>query len=286
MSSAVQHPVPTDATVQKPLWGQNPEQRQQLEFVARGFEALLLYQLLRPLQQPLFGSMSDSGEAEGLGTGGLDEVVLFPFAEFLSFFGQGIGIARWLYRYWTGEELPVHGSSLSAPRRIPSSSPQQVPQEREGSPAESVPERVVDRIRAALRPYWEWIQQVAEKANLPSSLVAAVVWVESAGNPQAVSPAGAQGLMQLMPQTARMLGVTDPFDPRQNLEAGSRYLRQLMERFGELRLALAAYNAGPGRVQRYGGIPPFAETQTYVRRVIELYRHLEAGRAPGAPAPL
>ncbi len=91
---------------------------------------------------------------------------------------------------------------------------------------------------------------------------------ESAGDPLAVSPAGARGLMQLMPGTADSLGVRDSFDPEQNLAGGVRYLRQLLDRFGgDERLALAAYNSGPGTVERYGDVPPYRETRDYVRRV-------------------
>ena len=112
------------------------------------------------------------------------------------------------------------------------------------------------------------IAQAARTYNLPPGLLRAVIQVESGGNPRAVSPAGAQGLMQLMPETARGLGVQDPFDPEQNVMGGARYLRQLLDRYGgDLDRALAAYNAGPGAVERYGGIPPYQETQTYVRKV-------------------
>ena len=103
--------------------------------------------------------------------------------------------------------------------------------------------------------------------RLSPELIRAVVKVESDFNPAALSNKGAQGLMQLMPETARDLGVSDPFDVQQSLNGGSRYLRQQLDRFGQLELALAAYNAGPSAVERHGGIPPFEETQNYVKKV-------------------
>jgi soluble lytic murein transglycosylase-like protein len=116
------------------------------------------------------------------------------------------------------------------------------------------------------------IDKAATRHNVDANLVRALVKVESNFNPNAVSRKGAMGLMQLMPQTARQLNLTNPFNPEQNVDAGVRHLKQLLESYGgDVRLSLAAYNAGSGAVARSAGIPRYSETQKYVRRITELY---------------
>jgi hypothetical protein len=124
------------------------------------------------------------------------------------------------------------------------------------------------------------IEQAAARHNVDPSLVRSVVKVESNFNPNAVSRKGAMGLMQLMPSTARSLNVANPFDPQQNVDAGVRHLRKLLDSYGgDVRLSLAAYNAGSGAVARSAGVPHFRETQNYVRRITNLYN---GGSEPGA----
>ena len=119
-------------------------------------------------------------------------------------------------------------------------------------------------IRGVPLRYVAKVQELSQRYDLSPSLIEALVWQESRWRENAVSHAGARGLAQLMPGTAKYLGV-NPDDPMQNLEGGARYLREQYDTFGSWRLALAAYNAGPGAVQQYGGVPPYRETENYVR---------------------
>jgi soluble lytic murein transglycosylase-like protein len=146
-----------------------------------------------------------------------------------------------------GQAAPMVASSASAPGPPP--------------PADCPPVTA-----AAMRPI---IDREATKQKVDAGLVRAVVEAESAYSPCAVSPVGAMGLMQLMPATAESLQVTDPYDPSQNITAGTQYLKQMLERYGgDIAKALAAYNAGPARVDAAGGVPPIPETQEYVRKIM------------------
>lgn len=162
--------------------------------------------------------------------------------------------------------LSPHAARLALPRMIP-----QVAVEQWYASHEHGDEASQLSLGLTMSDWDAIIQSASASSGLDAALIAAVIRVESDFNMYAVSPKGAQGPMQIMPTTQEELGLVDAFNPHESVEAGSHYLRKQLDRFGSVELALAAYNAGAGNVERYGGIPPFKETQEYVRKVMQAY---------------
>ena len=169
-------------------------------------------------------------------------------------------------------ELPASGSRPAASRKE-SQSPLLANYERHGAPAASV------FPRTGAVDLKEVVNSASGRYRLDPDLVNSVIKAESGFNVRAVSPKGAQGLMQLMPGTATQLGVPNSFDPRANVEGGTKYLRELLERYDfDLVKALAAYNAGPQRVEQFGGVPPYYETRVYVARIVKDFNKKKAAQ--------
>jgi soluble lytic murein transglycosylase-like protein len=139
----------------------------------------------------------------------------------------------------------------------------------------------------ATAPFREIVKTAAARYSLDADLISSVIAAESNFDPKAISKRNARGLMQLLPETAARFGVRNIFDPQENIDAGTHYLRDLLQRYNnDLALALAAYNAGPERVQQYGRVPPYVETVSYIRRVKRAYEKSKSGSSPeAAPIP-
>lgn len=222
---------------------------------AKEFEAVFLSYMLRSMRSSL-----KTNEMFGDSFGGdmMEGMFDMELAKHMSS-GKNFGLSEMLYRKLTGEELSPSGvpGTGSAPRVVP---PPVVGPE-PASPPAGAPE-------SRLEPFEGMIRDAAAEHGVDPALIKALIMSESSGRPAVESNRSAKGLMQLMDSTAADMGVQDIWDPRQNILGGTKYLRMLMDRFdGNLRLALASYNAGPATVERYGGIPPYRETRDYVERV-------------------
>jgi soluble lytic murein transglycosylase-like protein len=270
-----------------PSWVGLPSSRATPEQVKDAFETLLVAEILKPLEESL--------RASGLFPEGAAGDI------YAQLWKQHLGglIARQLDLFpgWQpGAEATAAAGSASTsqsttsltktPRATVATRARAVP--RASAPAEALavatpvsrPSADSDAAKRAqlaghplasrLGPFEGAIREASRLANVGANWLRAIIIQESGGQPLAVSRRGAQGLMQLLPTTGSALGVRNPFDPLENISAGARYFTGLLSRFGDERLALAAYNAGPGRVAAYGGVPPFQETQAYVARVLAL----------------
>jgi len=228
-------------------------ERARLRQACQEFESLFLAHLLKTMRE---SSTEEGFFGEGLGSDIYQSLFEAEVARKMAQAG-GMGLADLLYRNLVQE---ARQSVTSEVRQV-------------GAPAQ-VAERVAR--------YDAYIREACQRYDVPVHLVYAVIHQESAGNPRAVSAKNAKGLMQLTEQTARHLRVRNVFDPKENISAGVRYLRQMLDRFaGDLKLALAAYNAGPGAVREHKGVPPYAETRHFVQRVLALaerYSQQLAGR--------
>lgn len=235
----------------------------ELKKAADQFESLFIYYMLKTMRK----TVPKSGLL-GSGLGG--EIMESLFDQKLSEQAateSRLGIAELIYQQLSGE---------AAGESAPAGELKSIPLKRSPEKLKKFDSFIRQRIQQNLKPYEKHIMKAARETGVDPDLIRAVIMAESSGNPQAVSAKNARGLMQLMDSTAVEVGVSDPLDPEQNILGGARYLSRLLSRFGgNPELALAAYNAGPGTVEKHKGIPPYKETRRYVRKVNELYHRIK-----------
>ncbi len=281
--------------LKKPTGGNVEAEKARLRKVTKEFESFFLYQMLKTMRQtiPENPLTKGTGMSGGMGKDTFTEMFDMEVARKVTVGGES-SIADLLYNSMEKlvdakysvvnpnqslKPLPQPGKrdgiklDQTAPVHLPGRSGQPIKIEArpDALPIQVAP-RKVKHEDPLLSDYQKFIDEAAKETKLDSTLISSVIRAESNGDPDAVSSAGAKGLMQLMDGTAKEVNVKNSLNPEQNIKGGSRYLKKMLERFGSVDLALAAYNAGPGNVDKYGGMPPFEETQKYVKRVGDLIK--------------
>ncbi len=239
---------------------------EKLKKAAEDFEALFVNYMLKSMRKTVMKS-----DLMGTGLGG--DIMQSMFDEKLSGSvaqGSSLGIAELLYNQFSdqnGAGVAEQFSLKALPlRRAAAATPQQAVKNYTSH----------NPLQARLKPFDSHVRLAARNHGLAPNLIRAVIAAESGGNPRAQSSKNAKGLMQLMDSTAAEVGVRDSFNPGENIDGGSRYLANLLKRFGgDTKMALAAYNAGPTAVEKYNGIPPYRETRNYVQKVLRYFREFE-----------
>jgi soluble lytic murein transglycosylase-like protein len=251
----------------------DPAQKLKLQKAVREFESLFVGYMLKSMRNTV--EKADNS-TDGFGTDMLEGMFDVELARHISR-NSNLGLAEMLYRKMTGESLaePVHAPGAQPVPLQRREAPRQTPraqQEPNPVPGGWTPKTLEERLRS----YDKYIAEAAERFGVKDSLIRAVIAAESGARPDARSVKDAKGLMQLLDSTAAAMGVTNVWDPRENILGGAKYLRQLLEQFeGNEHLALASYNAGPAAVQKHGGVPPYRETQEYVARVLNFVAMIE-----------
>lgn len=242
-------------------------EKQRMAEVSKQFESLLTSMMLKSMNQTsgngLFGENSFGGDF-------FDSIFQFEIANQMSK-GTGLGVAEQIYRRLTGENFSpeVVNPKLQPLEKLPKIEVQKNTQEI-GSVKPS------NQSLNRLSKYDDIINHASETYGVDKNIIKSVILAESSAKENAVSSANAKGLMQIIDSTAKYLGINNVFDPKENIMGGAKYLSELLRKYdGNLKFALAGYNAGPGNVDKYNGIPPFNETQTYVKRVIGYLKNFE-----------
>ncbi len=239
-------------------------QKAKIESAAKQFESLLTSMMLKSMTKSTNGLSGDNS----FGGDYFDTIFQNELATMISK-NHNLGVAGILYKKLTGE-------SMDSSTKVQQLQPLNIGinpklEFNNNNPPVSPSSQSLDR----LNRYEGIISSAAEQYGVNKNLIKSVILTESAANEKAVSSAKAKGLMQLIDSTASQMGVSNVWDPQQNIFAGTKYLSQMLQKFnGNINLALASYNAGPENVQKYGGIPPFEETQNYVKRVLSYLNHL------------
>ncbi len=242
-------------------------EKQRMLEVSKQFESLLTSMMLKSMNQTTEGGMF--GESS-FGGDFFNSIFQFELADKISE-GSGLGVASQIYKRLTGENL---STEVLNPKLTPLKKQSKIEITNNSTEIPSV--QPSNQSLNRLSKYDEIIDYASETYGVDKNIIKSVILAESSAKENAVSTANAKGLMQIIDSTAQYLGINNVFDPKENILGGAKYLSELLRKYdGNLKFALAGYNAGPGNVDKYNGIPPFSETQTYVKRVIGYLKNFE-----------
>lgn len=261
--------------------GMNVQKRAQIAKAARGFESMFVNMMLKEMKNAMLPKSDPKGEMGSFGAESLQGYTDVLWSEEIANTGKGIGIAQMIYKQLTGgEDLQSKTQTLSQfnpnsiiedVKRLSKKSdenkiqPSDISQKNLNNNLNKIN---IEKYNLKLSDYDSLINSAGKKHGISPSLIKSIISAESSANPNAVSKAGAKGLMQLMDNTSKELGIKNSFNPEENINGGTKYMKKMLDYFdGDLNKALAAYNAGASNVEKYGGIPPFEETQKYVEKV-------------------
>lgn len=230
---------------------------------ARGFEAMFLNMLMKEMKGSIKSMGADKEQMATFGAETLEGYNDMAFADEMSKVGKGIGIADMIFKQLTGGEDLYNITKFDAAGFNPKSGTEL----NWNTNSNKINENFKLKLNERIGEFKDVISSAASENGIDMNLIKAVIAAESAGKPDAVSNAGAKGLMQIMDGTANELGIENVFNPIENIQGGSKYLKNMIDKFGNLDLGLAAYNAGAANIDKYGGIPPFPETQSYIKKV-------------------
>lgn len=248
----------------------SPEEKTKLAKAVKEFEGLLTSMMLKSMNETTEGMF---GSENSLGGGVFDTVFQNEIASYMTK-SHSLGVADLMYKKLTGEPL---NSIMPLPHKTENilPEPEMLDNIKITKPEANIPSvPPSSKSISRLDKYENYISEAAEAFGVDKNIIKSVILAESAANEKAVSVSKAKGLMQLLESTARSVGVRNIWDPRENIIGGTKYLSGLLRQYnGDLKLALAAYNAGPGNVDKYNGVPPFRETKSYITRVMGYLNH-------------
>lgn len=258
------------------------DKKARLAKASKGFESILTQMMIKSMTKTNEGGLFGGGD--GLGGDMYDSIFEAEIAKHISN-KNGLGVAGMIFKKVTGQEMDEFEklyAAIERDREVKGEKSLKTENKKEAEPVkinvENIQKKQISPSNDSLKrleKYDNYIDEASKKYGIDKNIIRSVILTESAANPKAISRANAKGLMQLIDTTAEDMGVRNSFDPKQNILGGTKYLAKMLRQYnGDLKLSLAAYNAGPQNVEKHNGVPPFEETKNYIARVLGYFNYL------------